>query len=62
MAIVNIAALNIGVHVSFVIVVLTGYMPWSGVAGSKVILLACLKKAKWFYLLKGVRERDDDKH
>ena len=45
MAIVNIAALNIGVHVSFVIVVLTGYMPRSRVSGSKVILLACLKKA-----------------
>lgn len=45
MSIVNIAALNIGVHVSFGIVVLTGYMPKSGVAGSKVILLACLNKS-----------------
>ena len=45
MSIVNIAALNIGVHVSFGIVVLTRYMPTSGVAGSKAILWACLNKS-----------------
>ena len=34
MAIMNSAALNIGVHVSLLIIVLSGYMPRSGVAGS----------------------------
>ena len=32
--IVNSAAINIGVHVSFWIIVLSGYMPRSGIAGS----------------------------
>ena len=34
LAIVNSAAMNIGVHVSFQIIVLSGYMPRSGIAGS----------------------------
>ena len=34
LAIVNNAAMNIGVHVSFWITVLSGYMPQSGIAGS----------------------------
>ena len=34
LAIVNSAAVNIGVHVSFQITVLSGYMPRSGIAGS----------------------------
>ena len=34
LAIVNSAAMNIGVHVSFTIMVSSGYMPSSGIAGS----------------------------
>ena len=34
LAIVNSADMNIGVHVSFRIIVLSGYMPRSGIAGS----------------------------
>ena len=34
LAIVNSAAMNIGVHLSFHIIVLSGYMPRSGIAGS----------------------------
>ena len=34
LAIVNSTAMNIGVHVSFQIIVLSGYMPRSGIAGS----------------------------
>ena len=34
LAIINIATVNIGVHVSFRIVVFSGYMPSSGIAGS----------------------------
>ena len=34
LAIVNSAAMNIGVHVSFRIMVFSGYMPGSGIAGS----------------------------
>ena len=34
LAIVNSAAVNIGVHVSFRIIVLSGYMPRSGIAGT----------------------------
>ena len=34
LAIVNSAAVNIGVHVSFRITVFVGYMPRSGIAGS----------------------------
>ena len=34
LAIVNSAAMNIGIHVSFSILVFSGYMPRSGIAGS----------------------------
>ena len=34
LAIVNSAAINIGVHVSFSVFVSSGYMPISGIAGS----------------------------
>ena len=34
LAIVNTAAMNIGVYVSFWIIVLSWYMPRSGIAGS----------------------------
>ena len=34
LAIVNSAAMNIGMHVSFQITVLSGYMPRNGIAGS----------------------------
>ena len=34
LAIVNSAAMNIGVHVSFSVLVSSGYMPSSGIAGS----------------------------
>ena len=34
LAIVNSAAMNIGVHVSFSILVSSGHMPRSGIAGS----------------------------
>ena len=36
LAIVNSAAMNIGVHMSFSILVSSGYMPRSGIAGSHV--------------------------
>jgi len=36
LAIVNNAAVNIGMRVSFRIIVFTGYMPRSGIAGSHV--------------------------
>ena len=34
LAIVNNAAMNMGVHVSFLIIVSSAYMPSSGIAGS----------------------------
>ena len=34
LAIVNSAALNHVIHVSFSILVFLGYMPWNGIAGS----------------------------
>ena len=34
MSIVNSVAVNMGLHVSFLIIVLSGYMPRSGIAGS----------------------------
>ena len=34
LAIVNSAAVNVGVHVSFRTIVFSGYMPRSGIAGS----------------------------
>ena len=36
LAIVNSAAMNIGVHVSLCIIVLSGYMPRSGITGSYI--------------------------
>ena len=36
LAIVNSAAMNIGVHISFSIIVFSGYMPSNGIAGSCV--------------------------
>ena len=39
LAIVNSAAVNTGVHVSFQIMVFSGYMPRSGIAGSYGIVL-----------------------
>ena len=38
LATVNSAAINTGVHVSFQIIVLSGYMPRSGIAGSYAAL------------------------
>ena len=49
MAIVNSAALNIGVHVSFQITVLSGYMPRSGTAGlygNRYIVCLALEKQR----------------
>ena len=34
LAILNSAAMNIGVHASFQIIILSGYMPRNGIAGS----------------------------
>ena len=34
LAVVNRAAVNIGVHVSFSVLISSGYMPRSGIAGS----------------------------
>ena len=34
MAIVNSAAMNIGIHVCFLIMLFSGYIPSSGIAGS----------------------------
>ena len=34
LAIVNSAAMNIGIHVSFSVFISSGYMPRSGIAGS----------------------------
>ena len=34
LVVVNSAAMNIGVHVSFSIMIFSGYMPSSGIAGS----------------------------
>ena len=44
LAIVNSAAMNIGVHVSFWIMVFSGYMPSSGIAGSYGnFIFSCLR-------------------
>ena len=43
LAIVNTAAMNIGIHVSFSILVSLGYMPSSGIAGWRYpFILQCL--------------------
>ena len=39
LAIVNSAVMNIGVHASFQIIVFSGYMPRSGIAGSYVTFI-----------------------
>ena len=39
LAVVNSAAVNNGIHVSFSILVSSGYMPRSGIAGSYVLFL-----------------------
>ena len=49
MSIVSSAALNIGVHVSFKITVLSGYMPRSGTAGlygNRYIIRLALEKQR----------------
>ena len=38
LAIVNCAAMNIGVHVNFSIIVFSGYMPSHGIADHMVVL------------------------
>ena len=38
LAVVNSAAVNIGVHVAFQLIVLSGYMPRTGIAGHMVVL------------------------
>ena len=38
LAIVNSAAMNSGIHVSFSVLVSSGYMPRSGIAGHMVVL------------------------
>ena len=43
LAIVNFAAMNIGVHMSFRIVVFSGYMPVVGLLGHMVDLFLVLK-------------------
>ena len=45
LAIVNSAAMNIGVHVSFSILVSTGYKPRSGIAGSYVPFIPIFKES-----------------
>ena len=41
LAIVNNAAANIGIHVSFSVLVSSGYMPSSGIAGSYSSFISC---------------------
>ena len=47
LAVVNSAAMNAGIHVSFSILVSSGYMPRSGTAGHMVVLFL-------FFFLKGI--------
>ena len=51
-AIVNSAAMNPGVHVSFWIIVFCGYIPWNGTAGSYGInsSVYCFLKNLYFLL------------
>ena len=46
--VVNSAAVNIGVHVSFWITVFSGYMPSSGIAGS-LLKAFCISVLPWFF-------------
>ena len=41
--IVNSAVMNMGVHVSFLIMVCSRYMPWSGIAGKYSISLILVR-------------------
>ena len=51
LAIVNCAAVNIGVHVSFKIMVFSGYLPRSGIAGSYgSSLFSVFKEPPYFFL------------
>ena len=53
-AIVNNAAINIGVHISFQLMVFSKYMSWSGIAGSCVCVcghFSCV----WFYETLGLQ-------
>ena len=52
LAIVNNAAVNIGVHVSFSIMIFSGYMPSSGIAGSYgSFILSFLKESPYYIRL-----------
>ena len=53
LAIVNSAAVSSGIHVSFSVLVSSGYMPWNGIAGSYggnviVLLVYVLKQFVFF--------------
>ena len=49
MTIVNRAAMNIGVHVSFQIRVFSRYIPRTGIAGSHGNSMFCLLKVSAYY-------------
>ena len=50
LAIVKSSAVNIGVHVSFSILVFSGYMPRSGIAGSYGGFIPCFFKESPYLL------------
>ena len=50
MVIVNSAAINLGVHISFSMKVFSGYMPRSGIAGSYGSSIFSFLKQTSFYL------------
>ena len=54
LAIVNSAAVNIGVHVFFQIIVFSGYMPRSGIAGSYGDSVFTFKRTAILFLLLAV--------